>query len=190
MITGLMIEEIYLDADERMDKVIAAFQRELATLRAGRATPSLLDRIEVNYYDTATPLQQLAGITAPEPRLLVIQPWDKSSLGDIEKAILKSDLALTPNSDGTVIRLSIPQLTEERRRELVKLVRKKAEESKVGIRNVRRDANESIKQLEKAGEASEDERRRAQDEIQELTDGKIKQVDGALEVKESEIMEV
>ncbi len=185
-----MVEEIYIETGERMDKVIGAYQRELATLRAGRATPSLLDRIEVNYYDTLTPLIQLAGITAPEPRLLVIQPWDKSSIGDIEKAILKSDLGLTPINDGNVIRLSIPQLTEERRRELVKLVRKKAEESRVGIRNIRREANDSLKQLEKSGEISEDEWRRAQDEIQELTDEKIARIDQHLQVKEKEVLEV
>lgn len=185
-----MFEETYLEAEERMEKVIAAFQKDLSVLRAGRATPALLDRIEVNYYDTMTPLKQLAGITAPEPRLLVIQPWDKKSIQDIEKAILKSDLGLNPVNDGSVIRLSIPQLTEERRRDLVKYVRKKAEESKVGVRNVRRDANEAIKLLEKDGDLSEDERRHAQDEIQELTDEKIKEIDGILQVKEKEIMEV
>ncbi len=185
-----MVEEIYIEAGERMDKVISAFQRELATLRAGRATPALLDRIEVNYYGTPTPLIQLAGITAPEPRLLVVQPWDKSSMGDIEKAILKSDLGLTPVNDGNIIRLSIPQLTEERRRELVKHVRKKAEESRVSIRNIRRDANESLKQLEKSSEISEDEWRRAQDEIQELTDEKIAPIDELLQAKEKEVMEV
>ncbi|NLY38995.1 MAG: ribosome recycling factor [Firmicutes bacterium] len=185
-----MFEEIYSEAEERMNKVIAAFQRELAGIRAGRASPALMDRIEVNYYDTLTPLKQLASIAAPEPRLLVIQPWDRSSIPEIEKAILKSDLGLTPTNDGTVIRLSIPQLTEERRRELVKLVRKKAEESKVGIRNIRRDANEEIKQLEKTGDLSEDERRRCQDEIQELTDEKIKEIDAVLELKENEIMEI
>lgn len=185
-----MVEEIYIDTDERMDKVIGAFQRELATLRAGRATPSLLDRIEVNYYDTPTPLIQLAGITAPEPRLLVIQPWDKSSIGNIEKAIFKSDLGLTPINDGNVIRLQIPQLTEERRRELVKNVRKKAEESRVGIRNIRREANDALKQLEKSGEISEDGWRRAQDEIQELTDEKIARIDQLLQAKEKEVLEV
>ncbi len=185
-----MVEEIYIDTDERMDKVIGAFQRELATLRAGRATPSLLDRIEVNYYDTPTPLIQLAGITAPEPRLLVIQPWDKSSIGNIEKAILKSDLGLTPINDGNVIRLQIPQLTEERRRELVKNVRKKAEESRVGLRNIRREANDALKQLEKSGEISEDGWRRAQDEIQELTDEKIARIDQLLQAKEKEVLEV
>lgn len=185
-----MISEIYRSTGERMDKVIAAFQRELATLRAGRATPSLLDRIEVNYYDTMTPLNQIAGISAPETRLLVIQPWDKQSIPEIEKAILKSDLGLTPSNDGQVIRLTIPQLTEERRKELVKFIRKKAEETKVGIRNVRREANDEIKELEKESLISEDERHRSQEQIQELTDRKIKEVDNILQLKEKEIMEL
>ncbi len=185
-----MLDDIYLEADEKMSKVIAAFQREMASLRAGRANPSLLDRIEVDYYGTATPLNQLAGISAPEPRLLVIQPWDKNAMGEIEKAILKSDLGLTPNNDGSVIRLAIPQLTEERRKELVKFVRKKSEESKVSIRNIRRDANDSIKKLEKASEISEDEHKRAQDSVQEITDEKIKEIDAITEVKENEMMEV
>lgn len=185
-----MVEEIYIDTDERMGKVISAFQRELATLRAGRATPTLLDRIEVDYYSTPTPLIQLAGITAPEPRLLVIQPWDKSAMGDIEKAILKSDLGLTPINDGNVIRLAIPQLTEERRQELVKHVRRKSEESRVSIRNIRRDANESLKQMEKSGDISEDVWRRSQDEVQDLTDEKIAEIDQLLEAKEKEILEV
>lgn len=185
-----MVEVIYDDTSARMEKVINAFQRELATLRAGRAAPALLDKIDVDYYGTSTPLNQIAGITAPESRLLVIQPWDKQALGDIEKAILKSDLGLTPTNDGSVIRLSIPQLTEERRRELVKFISKKAEESKVGVRNIRRDANDSIKQLEKNSDISEDERRRAQDKIQEITDKKITEIDEMLELKEAEIMEV
>jgi ribosome recycling factor len=185
-----MLDAIYAETEDRMDKVISAFQRELSTLRAGRATPALLDRIEVDYYGAMTPLNQLAGVTAPESRLLVIQPWDKQALGDIEKAIMKSDLGLMPNNDGNVIRLSIPQLTEERRKELVKLVRKKAEESKVGIRNVRRDANDDIKQLEKSNDISEDERRRSQDKIQELTDKKILEIDAVMAVKEQEMMEV
>ncbi len=185
-----MLELVYSDAEERMEKVINAFQRELATLRAGRATPALLDRIEVDYYGTVTPLNQLAGVSAPESRLLVIQPWDKQSLGDIEKAILKSDLGLTPTSDGNIIRLAIPQLTEERRKELVKLVRKKAEEGKVSIRNIRRDANEEIKQLEKSSDITEDERRRAQDKIQEITDKKIVEIDEVTNAKEKEMMEV
>lgn len=185
-----MLEDLYSESEDKMNKVISAFQRELATLRAGRATPALLDRIDLEYYGASTPLNQLAGITAPEPRLLVIQPWDKKALGDIEKAILKSDLGLTPNNDGNVIRLAIPQLTEERRLDLVKFIRKKAEESKVGIRNIRRDANDSVKLFEKKSEISEDERRRAQDRIQEITDKKIIEIDEALEVKEKEMMEV
>jgi ribosome recycling factor len=185
-----MLDAIYAETEDRMDKVISAFQRELATLRAGRATPALLDRIEVDYYGAMTPLNQLAGVTAPESRLLVIQPWDKQALGDIEKAIMKSDLGLMPTNDGNVIRLSIPQLTEERRKDLVKYVRKKAEESKVGIRNVRRDANDDIKQLEKSNDISEDERRRSQDRIQELTDKKILEIDAVMAVKEQEMMEV
>ncbi len=185
-----MLDEVYTDAEEKMKRVVAAYQRELSTMRAGRATPALLDRIEVDYYGTPTPLNQLAGITAPEPRLLVVQPWDKNSIKEIEKAILKSDLGLTPTNDGNVIRLSIPQLTEERRKELVKFVRKKAEDSKVSIRNIRRDANDSIKQLEKDSEISEDERRRAQDDIQEITDEKIEEIDSILEQKEKEMMEV
>lgn len=185
-----MLDAIYAETEDRMDKVIFAFQRELATLRAGRATPALLDRIEVDYYGAMTPLNQLAGVTAPESRLLVIQPWDKQALGDIEKAIMKSDLGLMPTNDGSVIRLSIPQLTEERRKDLVKFVRKKGEESKVGIRNVRRDANDDIKQLEKSNDISEDERRRSQDKIQELTDKKILEIDAVIAVKEQEMMEV
>ncbi|MDY6825778.1 MAG: ribosome recycling factor [Bacillota bacterium] len=185
-----MVEDIYMDADDRMEKAISVFKRELSTLRAGRATPTLLDKIEVDYYGTLTPLNQIAGVTAPEPRLLVIQPWDKQAMPEIERAILKSDLGLTPSNDGNVIRLSIPQLTEERRKELVRFVRKKAEESRVIIRNIRRDANDRIKQLEKSGDISEDERRRAQDEIQELTDSKIEDIDKILEQKENEMMEV
>ncbi len=185
-----MLDDIYAETDARMHKVAIVFQRELATLRAGRATPALLDRLEVDYYGTITPLNQMAGITAPEPRLLVIQPWDKQSLTDIEKAILKSDLSLTPTNDGNVIRLSIPQLTEERRNDLVKLIRKKAEESKVIIRNIRRDANDSAKQLEKTSAISEDDHRRAQDHIQQITDKKTADIDEILVHKEKEMMEV
>lgn len=185
-----MLDEIYADAEERMKKAVAAYQRELSSLRAGRATPTLLDRIEVDYYGTLTPLNQLAGVTAPEPRLLVVQPWDKQSLPEVEKAIMKSDLGLTPSNDGNVIRLTIPELTEERRKDLVKFVKKKAEEGRVAIRNIRRDANDSIKQLEKESEISEDESKRAQNEIQELTDERIKEVEQVMEAKEKEVMEV
>ncbi len=185
-----MLDLVYNETEERMQKVTGAYQRELASLRAGRATPALLDRIEVEYYGTVTPLNQLAGISAPESRLLVIQPWDKQSIGDIEKAILKSDLGLTPNNDGEVIRLAIPQLTEERRKELVKYLRKKAEESKVSIRNIRRDANDEVKQLEKSGDISEDEHRRSQEKIQDITNQKITEIDEITDLKEKEIMEV
>ncbi len=185
-----MTDDIYADAEAKMEKTITAFQRELSTLRAGRASPSLLDRIEVDYYGVQTPLNQLAGISAPEPRLLMVQPWDKQAMPEIEKAIMKSDLGLTPSNDGNVIRLTIPELTEERRKELVKYVRKKAEEGRVSVRNIRRDANDEIKKLEKNSDISEDESRRSQDSIQELTDQKIEEIGKILEVKESEIMEV
>jgi len=173
-----------------MAKAIAALKSEFNSIRAGRANPSLLDRLTVEYYGTPTPIKQMANISAPEPRLLVIQPWDKTGIPDIEKALLKSDLGITPTNDGTVIRLAIPQLTQERRGELVKVVRKKAEEAKIAIRNIRRDANDLIKDLQKSGEMSEDEERRSQEEIQKLTDKFIKQVDEQLSAKEAEIMEV
>lgn len=185
-----MVNDIYIDAQERMTKAISALKTEFNSVRAGRANPSLLDRLSVDYYGTPTPIKQMANISAPEARLLVIQPWDKTAISDIEKAILKSDLGLTPSNDGTVIRLAIPQLTKERRSELVKVVRKKAEESKVAIRNIRREANDLIKELRKDGDISEDDERRAQEEIQKFTDKHIKLVDDQLAVKEAEIMEV
>jgi len=183
-------EEVYLEAEEKMKKAVSAFQRELSTLRAGRASPALVDKIEVDYYGIPTPLNQIASISAPESRLLVIQPWDKNVISNIEKAILKSDLGLNPNNDGNVIRLSFPQLTEERRKELVKFVRKKAEEGKVAVRNIRREANDSLKSMEKKGDISEDDSRRFQDEIQKLTDKYIEEVDEVLQNKEKEILEV
>lgn len=185
-----MFEEIRADVKVRMTKAIEALKSEFNAVRAGRANPALLDRITVEYYGNATPLKQMANISAPDPRTLVIQPWDKSAIVDIEKAVLKSGLGLTPNSDGVVIRLSIPQLTQERRLELVKLVRKKTEEAKVAIRNVRRDANEMLKSLQKEGEISEDDERRHQEEVQKLTDQYTKQADDQLGIKEAEIMEV
>ncbi|GAA0395316.1 ribosome recycling factor [Paenibacillus motobuensis] len=176
-------------AEERMEKAIQALKRDLATLRAGRATPALLDRIQVEYYGSLTPLNQLANINTPDSRTLMIQPWDKSSLSDIERAIMKSDLGLTPANDGMNIRLSIPPLTEERRVELVKMTKKYGEESKVAIRNIRRDANDDIKKLEKT-DISEDESRRHQDDVQKMTDKYIAEVDKVLAAKEKEIMEV
>ncbi|ALS27581.1 ribosome recycling factor [Paenibacillus cisolokensis] len=184
-----MPQSIKKSAEERMDKAIAALKRDLATLRAGRATPSLLDRVQVEYYGTMTPVNQLANINTPDSRTLLIQPWDKSSLASIEKAILKSDLGLTPANDGSVIRISIPMLTEERRTELVKMTKKFGEEAKVAIRNIRRDANDDIKKLEKS-DISEDESRRHQDDIQKMTDRFIAEVDKVLAAKEKEIMEV
>lgn len=170
-------------AEERMEKAIQALKRDLATLRAGRATPALLDRIQVEYYGSLTPLNQLANINTPDSRTLMIQPWDKSSLSDIERAIMKSDLGLTPANDGMNIRLSIPPLTEERRVELVKMTKKYGEESKVAIRNIRRDANDDIKKLEKT-DISEDESRRHQDDVQKMTDKYIAEVDKVLAAEE------
>jgi ribosome recycling factor len=178
------------EAESNMKKTVELVKKEFASLRAGRATPALLDKIMVSYYGTPTPINQLATISVPEPRLLVIQPWDKSVLPEIERAILKSDLGITPASDGTVIRLAIPQLTQERRAELVKVVKKKAEEGRVAIRNIRREINDKVKQLQKNGEISEDELRRAQDEIQKLTDKYIKEIDLLLNSKEQEIMQI
>ncbi|MDW7650607.1 MAG: ribosome recycling factor [Bacillota bacterium] len=185
-----MVQEVYKDVEDRMEKAVAALKRDLATLRAGRATPSLLDKITVDYYGSSMPINQLANISVPEPRLLVIQPWDKKAVTEIERAIMKSDLGLTPASDGSIIRLAIPQLTEERRKELVKVSKKKAEEGRVAIRNIRRDANDELKKKEKAGEITEDELHKSQDEVQKLTDKFIEEADQVLAAKEKEIMEV
>lgn len=185
-----MVSELLNDGRDRMSKAVNQLKGELATLRAGRATPSLLDKVMVDYYGTPTPVNQLANITAPEPRLLVIQPWDKGALEAIEKAILKSELGLTPTNDGQIIRIAVPPLTEERRQELVKMVKKYGEEAKVAIRNVRRDINDAIKKLEKDGEVSKDEARRHQEDVQKTTDQFIKQVDEIIANKEKEIMEV
>ncbi|MBB3069806.1 ribosome recycling factor [Paenibacillus baekrokdamisoli] len=172
-----------------MDKAIGALKRDLATLRAGRATPTLLDRVQVEYYGAMTPISQLANVNTPDSRTLLIQPWDKTSLGAIEKAILKSDLGLTPSNDGSTIRLGIPMLTEERRTDLVKMTKKFGEEAKVAIRNIRRDANDDIKKLEKT-DISEDESRRHQEDVQKATDKFIAEVEKVLASKEKEIMEV
>jgi len=182
-------QAIKKDAEERMDKAIGALRRDLSTLRAGRATPALLDRIQVEYYGAMTPVNQLANINTPDSRTLLLQPWDKSSVSAIEKAIMKSDLGLTPSNDGSTIRLSIPPLTEERRSELVKLTKKFGEEAKVAIRNIRRDANDDIKKLEKTT-ISEDESRRHQEDIQKTTDRFVAEVEKVLAAKEKEIMEV
>lgn len=185
-----MLKDAVKEAEERMKKTVEILRKDYSTLRAGRANPSILDKVMVDYYGTPSPLNQLANISAPEPRLLMIQPWDKSIVSAIEKAILKSDLGLNPSSDGSVIRIVIPQLTQERRTELVKVIKKKAEEGRVSIRNIRRDCNDRIKNLEKTKVISEDETKKGQDEVQKLTDKYIKEIDHVLEIKEKEIMEV
>jgi len=185
-----MLTEIMNDSEDRMSKTIEALRKDFSTMRAGRANPAILEKVKVEYYGALTPLNQLANIAVPEPRLLTVQPWDKSLLSTVEKAILKSDLGLNPTNDGNILRIVIPQLTEERRQELVKTAKKKAEESKVSIRNIRRDANDKIKQLEKDKELNEDESKKEQDEIQKLTDKYIKEVERVLENKETEITEV
>jgi len=185
-----MLDDLMSKLEIDMQKVIDSLKKEFVTIRAGRANPALLEKVMVEYYGVPTPINQVANISAPEPRLLVIQPWDRSIIAAIEKAILKSDLGLTPTNDGTVIRISIPQLTQERRNELVKVVKKKAEEFRVIIRNMRRDANDKIKKMEKEHTISEDESRKAIEQVQKLTDKHIELIDKALEKKEAEILEV
>ena len=184
-----MPQSIKKNAEDRMEKAIGALRRDLSTLRAGKASPALLDRVQVEYYGAMTPLNQLANINTPDSRTLMIQPWDKSSVSAIEKAILKSDLGLTPSNDGSSIRISVPPLTEERRAELVKTSKKFGEDAKIAIRNIRRDANDDVKKLEKT-DISEDESRRHQEDIQKTTDKFIAEVDKVLAAKEKEIMEV
>lgn len=185
-----MIKDLLTEIENHMKGTIEATKRELAAVRTGRASAGLLDRVMVEYYGTLTPLKQLANITVPEARMIIVQPWDKSALSAIEKAIQKSDLGLNPVNDGGTIRLPIPQLTEERRKELVKVVKKEAEEKRVIIRNLRRDGNEKAKALEKSGNISEDDVKRALDDIQKLTDKYIQEIDKLLDLKEKEIMEV
>lgn len=185
-----MIKEIDKKQKDSMNKTLEALKHELSTLRAGRASVSLLDKIFVDYYGTPTPVNQMANISVPEARALLIQPWDKTCIGNIEKAILKSELGITPVNDGNIIRLTIPVLTEERRKELVKLVKKYGEEAKVVVRNARRDSNDAIKKLTKNGEVSEDDAKRAQDKVQDITDEYIKKVEEIIETKENEIMEI
>ncbi len=185
-----MEQELKRKTTERMTGAIEALKKEFAAIRTGRASLALLDGIVVNYYGASTPLQQLASLSIPESRLIAIQPWDPKIIPDIEKAIMKSDLGITPVNDGRMIRIQIPPLTEERRKQLVKIVKKKAEETKVAIRNIRRDANEEIKKIEKEKHLSEDDIKRFQDEIQKVTDSFIAKADEVLSFKEKEIMEV
>ena len=185
-----MISDVIADAQRRMDKSVEATRREFHTIRTGRASTGLLDRVSVHAYGSSMPLNQLATISVPEPRLLQIAPFDKSTIRDIERAILESDLGLTPSNDGPIVRLPVPQLTEERRRELVKQVRHLAEEGRVAARNVRRDAIHHLKELEKSGENGSDEVRRSEERLQKLTDEHVAAIDAALKAKEAEIMEV
>lgn len=185
-----MEQELKAKTTERMSRTIDVLKKDFASIRTGRASLALLDGLMVNYYNTPTPLQQLASLSIPESRQIAIQPWDQKVISDVEKAILKSDLGLTPMNDGKVIRINIPPLTEERRKQLVKTVRKKAEEAKVAIRNIRRDVNEELRKLEKEKHVSEDIVKKSQEEIQKLTDSFIAKVDEVLSNKEKEIMEV
>jgi ribosome recycling factor len=185
-----MIDELLADARERMSKSVESAQHEFSSVRTGRASPSLLDRVVVDYYGAMTPLSQLATISAPEARLLTVQPYDKSSIKMIEKAINESDVSLNPSNDGNVVRLVVPELTEERRRDLVKVVRNLAEEGRVAIRNVRRDTMQQLREMKAEGEASSDDEHRAEVELQKLTDARIGELDGVLKVKEDEILEV
>lgn len=185
-----MISDLKKDAESRMGKTIEVYKEELLSIRAGRANPTLLDKITVEYYGQQTPLNQVAGVSAPEARLLVIQPWDATLIPEIEKAILKSDLGLNPSNDGKVVRLSIPQLTEERRLDLTKVVKKNGENAKVAIRNVRRELIDEVKKMEKAKEISEDDRVVADEDIQKITDKYIAQVDEVTKAKEKELMEI
>ena len=185
-----MINELYQDTKKKMEKSIEALSKELASIRTGRASLAILDGIMVDYYDTPTPLNQVATLSIPESRLIVVQPWDTSIIKDVERSIMRSDLGLTPSNDGKVIRISIPPLTEERRIQLVKVVKRYGEDSKVGIRNARRDAISEAKEFEKEKVISEDDFRRAQDEIQKITDRFVEKVDEVIQKKEKEILEV
>jgi len=185
-----MIDDLLKDAREHMEKSVDATRTKFGSVRTGRATPHLLDRISVDYYGAQTPLKQLATVSAPEARLLTVQPYDKNSIKGIERAILESDVGLTPNNDGSIIRLQIPELTEERRKELVKVVRNLAEEGRVAIRNIRRDVMHDLRELKEAGEAGSDDEHRAEESLQKLTDEKIKELDAVLKAKEEEILEV
>lgn len=184
------VEEVLDDTGVRMEKSVGALQRELAVIRTGRASPSLVENLMVDYYGVPTPLFQMASISVPEARLLMIQPWDRSAIKEVEKSIMKSDLGLMPNSDGTVIRITIPTLTEERRRDLVKLVGRKVEDGHVAVRNIRRSSLENFRSMQRNKELSDDESRRAQGDLQEITDLYISQMDDMKKEKDLEVMEV
>jgi ribosome recycling factor len=185
-----VIDEFLQDAREHMDKSVEATRQKFQSVRTGRASPSLLDRISVDYYGTHTPLRQMATISASEARMLTVQPYDKTSIKAVERAIMESDLGITPNNDGTLIRLVLPELTEERRKQLVKVVRGLTEEGKVALRNIRRDVMHELKELRESGEAGADDEHRGEDALQKLTDDKVKELDALLRGKEAEILEV
>jgi ribosome recycling factor len=185
-----MLKDLILKAEEKMKKSIHVLTSDLATMKAGRANPTMLDRIEVEYYGSMVPINQAANVSAPEPRIILIQPWEKSTLKDIEKAILKSDLGINPSNDGVAIRLVVPELTEETRKNLVKNIKKSGEETKVAIRSIRREANDKVKSQKKDSDLSEDEIKKAEDEIQKKTDLYIKEIDKIVEVKEKEVMSI
>ncbi len=185
-----MESPVIKECETKMKKAISALEKDLGKVRTGRASLALVDDIRVDYYGTPTPLSQVASLSIPESRLIVIQPWDNSLLGDIEKAILKSELGMTPTNDGKVIRITIPRLTEERRKELVKLVKKMGENSKIGVRNIRRETIENLRTMEKNKEISEDKLHQMQNEVQKTTDTFVEQIDEVLEAKEKEIMEI
>jgi ribosome recycling factor len=185
-----VIQEIINQADDKMKKAVTVAGHEFGSVRTGRASSGLIEKVQVDYYGTKTPLNQLATITVPEPQMVVLQPWDKGSIPAIEKAILQSDLGLSPTDDGNLIRVPFPPLSEERRKDLVKVVKKMAEEGRIAVRNVRRDANEALKSGEREHEISEDDSKRAHDQVQKITDKHIAEIDALLQAKEKEIMEV
>lgn len=184
------LDEVLLDAEERMDSAVEFLANELSRLRTGKASPALVENVQVNYYGTQTRLRELANISTPEPRLLVINPYDPSSVKEIEKAIMSANLGVTPVADGKIIRIPIPELSEDRRQELVKVVRRIAEDQRIAVRNIRRDANDRIKALQREGKITEDDRDRGLEEIQKLTDDHIKRIDEMAQAKEKEIMDV
>jgi ribosome recycling factor len=185
-----MIDEVLSEARTAMDKAVKSLKREMAKVRTGRASVSLLDDIKVDYYGVPTPLSQVATLSVPEARLITVQPWEKNLIPDIEKAIFKADLGLTPSSDGQLIRLPVPALTEERRREMVKIIKRMAEDAKISVRNARRDANETLKMLEKEKEITEDDLKRSEKDVQQLTDEFVAMIDSIVQSKEKEVMEV
>lgn len=185
-----MLKEILKQSQDKMEKTISVLKKELGSMKAGKANPAMLDKISVEYYGTQTPINQLANVSSPEPRVLLIQPWDKNSMKDIERAILQSDLGLNPSNDGSVIRLLIPELTEETRKQIVKKVKKTGEESKIAIRSIRREGNDKIKRLKKDNEITEDDATNAEDDIQKITDKHIKNIDEIVSNKEKEVMSI